>query len=71
MSGLSRVRVGQRGPGAEVSEPSGGPRGQDAGGETQGRSSRGGGQLLGNPGQTMASLRRGCGQARAGQGYIQ
>lgn len=34
----------------EVRKPPGGPRGQDCGGETQGRSGRGGGQLMGEPG---------------------
>lgn len=48
------------GAGKEVRKPLGGPGGQ-AVEETQGRSGRSGGQLLGNPGQTMASLRRGCG----------
>lgn len=76
VSGQARGTVGQRGPrglcaqgvGEEVRKPPGGAGGQDCRGETQGRSGRGGGQLLGHPGQTMASLRRGCWRGGAQQG---
>lgn len=49
VSGLARGRVGQRGPGGGSQEVPRGSRGQDPGGETQGRSGRGGGQLLREP----------------------
>lgn len=55
----------------EVGNPQGGPRGQDCGGETQGRSGGGGGgggQLLGEPWANKALIKERVRVGRSRQG---